>query len=372
MIPGFGVSKSREMQDRLESYPGNRDALDHWSRAEPLRWDHAAWEQLSARGFSPEMVRDEDLVRVVSADQVNDLKCMWDNPRPGDMLFRTIGSMGIVMGLRRVIVERGTSRWIKLAPKKRDASAEVTMGRVMVNHTALTILSGLTRIAPKVCIIVEGEPDWLTWCMLSPESMVIGIVNGCWNLEIAAFIPKETCVLILTDTDPATKTGRMGAGDRYAAEIGRTLTRHRIFRFSGCNSSDGKPLDQNKMYLDGMLQNLQDIKPFIKSYTAPPEEVVVVKPVDPTAGRKVFGGDQEKRVNRWREMLIETTCDFRSGVYDGDRYHAISALRKFGLAIRDGLLTKSEVVSAIESVYVNGQKPAKAFDRRRLIQDALK
>ncbi len=75
---------------------------------------------------------------------------------------------------------------------------------------------------PLLAVICEGEGDWLTyatWRALRDPSIpafaVLGIVAGAWTEDIASRIPTGTRVNVWTDPD--------AAGDRYAAEIRRTL-----------------------------------------------------------------------------------------------------------------------------------------------------
>ncbi len=70
---------------------------------------------------------------------------------------------------------------------------------------------------PKQVIIVEGEPDALTWMTerLKRPTAVLGVVSGSWNLRIAQRIPTGAIVYVRTHIDEA--------GDRYAAEITKSI-----------------------------------------------------------------------------------------------------------------------------------------------------
>jgi hypothetical protein len=70
-------------------------------------------------------------------------------------------------------------------------------------------------------VVVEGEPDYLTWYQESygvedPETpAVLGVWNGGWTQEIADRIPMGSVVEIRTHADEA--------GRRYRDRVAATL-----------------------------------------------------------------------------------------------------------------------------------------------------
>jgi len=67
-------------------------------------------------------------------------------------------------------------------------------------------------------VVTEGEPDYLTWSTRDQGRpvAVLGLAGaGAWSDELATGIPEGTRVIIRTHCDEA--------GDRYAADINRTL-----------------------------------------------------------------------------------------------------------------------------------------------------
>lgn len=344
------------------------ESLAAWEEAELLSPYHAAWTHLEKRMLFADLIRQEDLVRVVSVAQASKLQSMFPNVRAGDMLLQTTGSLGWVRGLRRVSVH-ADGKWVKLAPRKRDPKHEVTMGRVMANKKAREMLSGLTRDYPKVFVIVEGEPDFLTWASIAPEAAVIGITSGCWNLEIAAFIPPSVPVLLMTDKDPVGVTGIMGAGDRYAHEIGRSLTRHKLFRYRGVPRSDGKMHDQNSLLCACELTKLEDVKPLIHKFT--PEDERKPEPIRVAYRRPITDQSQAKRIATWEKKLDDLVADLAAGVYNGNRWGAMEAIGPIGLASKDGLLNGQEAARRIEAAYLSGAKKDQLADRKAIIKRAF-
>jgi 5S rRNA maturation endonuclease (ribonuclease M5) len=74
------------------------------------------------------------------------------------------------------------------------------------------MLRGITR--PGQVVIVEGEPDFLSWCMRT-EDPVIGIGSGWWTQDFADRVPERAEVILRTHDDEA--------GERYAARVAETL-----------------------------------------------------------------------------------------------------------------------------------------------------
>jgi len=76
------------------------------------------------------------------------------------------------------------------------------------------------RSVPLRIVIVEGEPDFLTWSNKPSDAdeyapAVIGVASGSWTINIANRIPAEATVVVRTHHDEA--------GDKYAAKIHETL-----------------------------------------------------------------------------------------------------------------------------------------------------
>ena len=67
-------------------------------------------------------------------------------------------------------------------------------------------------------VVAEGEPDWLTWATRGegPRTLAaVGVTSGSWSPDLADRIPDGSNVILRTDRDDA--------GDRYAAELARSL-----------------------------------------------------------------------------------------------------------------------------------------------------
>lgn len=170
----------------------------------------AAW--LTGRGLSPAAVAP--LARALPASV----------PLPRWASFR---GMPWSLGWRLLLpafapcgrAEGFRARWVKpvadLPPRGEKASAASAgigsaSGLVLASPAARAVLAG----AAAPVVVVEGEPDFLTWATRWPGA-VLGIWNGAWQPEIAAAIPDGCRVVIRTHHD--------AAGDKYAARIAQSL-----------------------------------------------------------------------------------------------------------------------------------------------------
>ena len=113
----------------------------------------------------------------------------------------------------------GHVRSVKARPLgsgKGKAPAGFPVGKlVLANRAALAVLRGDAGDTPPETIVVEGEPDWLTFAASFADLPVIGAASGAWSEAFAQRFPREIGWWIGTDDNEA--------GDRYAREIAATL-----------------------------------------------------------------------------------------------------------------------------------------------------
>jgi hypothetical protein len=100
-------------------------------------------------------------------------------------------------------------------PKRLPPAGFKAAGLVLANPPALRWL--LEPGPPIALVITEGEPDHLAAVQATPSEPVIGIGSGSWTQAFADRVPIGSTVAIQTHHDPA--------GDRYAAEITKTLAK---------------------------------------------------------------------------------------------------------------------------------------------------
>jgi hypothetical protein len=104
-------------------------------------------------------------------------------------------------------------------PKRLPPGGHRVSGLVLADAGALAMLQ--RERAPRRIIVVEGEPNLLTWATWlarngsGAELAVLGLFSGSWTAEIAASVPGGAAVFIRTDHD--------AAGDTYGAAVNETL-----------------------------------------------------------------------------------------------------------------------------------------------------
>ncbi len=108
-------------------------------------------------------------------------------------------------------------------PKRLPPAGFRASGLVLACGGAVTLLAmGRAREVPSPMrvLVVEGEPDFLTWATRFSDAdanapLVFGVVSGAWTEAVASRIPDGARVIIRTHHD--------AVGDGYAELVRRTL-----------------------------------------------------------------------------------------------------------------------------------------------------
>jgi DNA primase len=100
-------------------------------------------------------------------------------------------------------------------PKRLPPAGHKAAGLVLADELGAAWLAG--RVSPARVLVLEGETDWLTACQwkMSVPTARIAITSGSWTPALARRCRPGLPVLVWTDRD--------AAGDRYAAEIAKSL-----------------------------------------------------------------------------------------------------------------------------------------------------
>jgi len=218
-IRGGRKAEKREPIARPEpqpeaEYPELAEVEALWRAAGPVAKDGGVVRMLAARGIDPSAADDVGAVRAIRAGQA----------LPPWAMFR--GRTWLETG-HRVIVRawdssgalRSVRAWRAIdgdSPKRLPPAGKRAAGLVQANRLAVAMLR--REACPRRLIIVEGEPDFVTWATRAQDA-VIGIGSGSWTAEHAASVPIGTEVIVRTHCDPA--------GDRYAAHVIETLGEQR-------------------------------------------------------------------------------------------------------------------------------------------------
>ena len=192
------------------------------TEAEPVR----VW--LASRGLSAQVVAAKDLARALPPE--GELPrwawCRGASWRAsGHLLILPLwDAHGMLRSLR--------ARAVRDAEIKALAPAGSSIkGLCLANGGARAALEGHPeRVGQLGLIVVEGEPDYLSWGHVSLVRPVIGLVSGSWDQRLAEQIPAGARVWLRTHNDEA--------GDKYARAAARTLEGREVLRLQGPADKD--------------------------------------------------------------------------------------------------------------------------------------
>lgn len=204
------------------TYPPIGEISAVWRAAAPVIEAEAVANWLRGRGLDPKEIAANDIARALppSTDLPRWASYKGDAPEPRS--WRDLGHLLLLP----VYDARGTLRSVRAGrvtegstPKRLPPSGHLASGLVLADSLAVAMLSGGGLRGD--LLVVEGEPDFLTWAAQVARQnapvAVIGVGSGSWTRAHAKRVPEGTRVVIRTHRDTA--------GDKYAAEIGFTLAR---------------------------------------------------------------------------------------------------------------------------------------------------
>lgn len=216
-------------------FPPSTEVQRLWNGAGPTAENPTCSSYLRSRGFDPGAVDVLGLCRALSVD-----RSRW--ARFGGEPWRSTGHRMLV----RAWDARGTLVTLRAwqvmgrdGPKRLPPAGHRCMGIVLANGPGVAILRGRGSAGPVV--VVEGEPDFVAWSLMSPALPVLGIGSGWWSADHAARIPSGSRVALRTHQDRA--------GEQYAAAVALTLAG----RCETLRLRDGAPGDEADRYRAGAL-----------------------------------------------------------------------------------------------------------------------
>jgi hypothetical protein len=200
------------------TYPDVGEVLEAWRLGLMPGDDAETSRYLVARKLDPVAIGERGLARVLmppAPQWARQQGRTWIESGHR-LIVRVFDAQGRPRSVRAVLVRDGEG------PKRLPPAGKKAAGLCLVNAAACAMLKG--RESPGRIVIVEGEPDFLTWGTLTEEP-IIGLVSGAWCTEFAAAVPRGCRVVIRTHEDDA--------GERYAKEVidsleGRYCTFRRV------------------------------------------------------------------------------------------------------------------------------------------------
>lgn len=203
-------------------YPPAADVEAFWAATEDADADARAWAE--SRSLDPKaMSTHVDGVAHARSLPDGDLP-RWASYRGASwretghrLVVPVYDYAGNLRSVRAIRVVDGDS------PKRLPPSGHRAAGLVQACAFGIAMLRG-SFIAKRV-LILEGEPDFLTWALMRTVYAYarLGITSGSWTQEIASRIPPDAKVFLHTHVDEA--------GDKYAEAITKSLPKHELFRW---------------------------------------------------------------------------------------------------------------------------------------------
>lgn len=200
--------------DDERTYPAADEIAALWDAGIAPEDDEEAAAMLAGRGLDPGRVEGTGCARVTPKGAALP---RW--ARYGGRPWTETGHRLIMPVFDAIGVMRSVRAWRVVdgeTPKRLPPTGHKAAGLVLADDVALGMLRG--TYAPRRVLILEGEPDFLTWAARPATGEVtamLGVVSGAWSAELAARVPSGARVIVRTHHD--------ATGDKYAATINETL-----------------------------------------------------------------------------------------------------------------------------------------------------
>lgn len=204
------------------TYPDASELVAVWSMAGPVLEDDAARALLDARGLDAAAVDDFALARVLAPSATLPTWAGYKGDAPQRRSWTTTGHRLLLPTYDASGVMRSVRAWrvegAEDTPKRLPPSGHRAAGLVLADGFAVSMLE--TGKGARRVLIVEGEPDFLTWATRFSDAdldapVVLGVLSGAWTPELAARVPSGARVIVRTHHD--------ASGDKYAEQINATL-----------------------------------------------------------------------------------------------------------------------------------------------------
>jgi hypothetical protein len=229
----------RREEPRPPTYPPEREVVALWRACRPCADDRDVSATLEHRALPVDIVDVLGLARALPMDAETPAWARFRGHRAGSVPWTQTGHRlvlpvydrdGRMPSLRAWCVADGDD------PKRLPPAGFCATGLVLACPGGAALLAGRRVPAePARVVIVEGEPDFLTWATRFSDAAddppaVFGVVAGSWSNDVAARIPEGSRVVVRTHHDLA--------GDGYAQKICVSLARRcTVLRSRGTDGS---------------------------------------------------------------------------------------------------------------------------------------
>lgn len=321
--------------------------------------------------------------RALTAEDAEALRGVWMGAQVGDLILPTRNHTGQIVGARLWTMEG-----VRLAP--RADSGLATTGAVLCNYVAVNWLQGAAP--PSLLLIGEGEPDFVTLCILADKMMeraphvsvaIMGIYSGAWSKDFGERAGEAVNgVVIATDRDTA--------GEGYAGKIRASIKTGTVVRWLG--GSGGQ--DVNDCFLTPDFDMSHALFGGA-AMPAPPSEDEGRWKWSDAAGwsedpawaaareaeqawakaqaipRERLGDAMLERAKKYAETKLANVAAELSQT-KGDRERACKLIAPLASYVAGGVLDKATVEIELEHAYADGEAADVRKDRKALIKSMLK
>jgi hypothetical protein len=216
-LPKRTVTPPKPKPDK--PYPPANEIKWLWGNATPAADDAECSAYLVKRRIEPQLAPARAIPKSIKTPKWAQFWGDLDKPKTWietghRLIVPTFDAVGVWRSVRAICVAPTEVDM----PKRLPPTSFKAQGLVLANKQAVLMLRG--QLNPEKVVIVEGEPDWLTWSSRRPPDKespyaVIGVISGAWSQQISDRFPDGCNVILRTHGDQA--------GDRYATQVAETI-----------------------------------------------------------------------------------------------------------------------------------------------------
>lgn len=308
-LPAVPLRRPAPRVEAPPARPPRSEVRSLWAACVPVTSDAGVSAWLRGRALDPGAVAELDLARALPARVAlpawaRTKAATW--AASGHRLITPLHGPGDELVAVRARAINGSR------PKALAPSDYTVGGLVLADPLARGLLLGAPGAAEQVLqvglLVVEGEPDFLTWATLAmhggalePAPAVVGVVSGAWTSALGDLVPAGADVVVWSHADKD--------GDRYAEAVNRSVgLRCRVLRRRG-DAND--LLQASQLALDPRAGSERMPSPTSQRGRRPPAQnegsttMANTKKITPEKRQIVIGDDIKAMADEGERALIE-------------------------------------------------------------------